>query len=262
MFNLKKHSNKPVNLLEAELILFDIKRTSTGYRLIVGDEQLEVSSLQECSKIIEEGISELKEHLWGLWQKLEHLSTVIANNEAGNRESIDNILFLNNVKKSFSLSSQFDDLGTVSSAIKQLLDIDINSVHNNLIVQFNQTFLSVKLLHRLIMIELYRLKVIRQCGKMGKVSGVGVEKVGSVSGPWANLDLPTQERVWPWDQAEEEYFSNRQKSRREQVRYNPEEAENTNGVFFVWVDQNRSPYRWTDRQIESPYKSRLLVSQP
>ena len=262
MFNLKKHSSgsKPVNLLLAELSSFDIERCAEGYKAKIGDEEVTISSLEECVAVVQEGTEELKEHLWEKWKELEYLSEVVAQNNAGNRESIDNILFLNNVKKSYLLSKRFDDLASTSEAIRRLFNIDINSVHNNVIVQFNRAALSVRLLHRLIMSELYRIKLIKKYQQLFKVAGVG--KMGGVSGPWANLDLPMKERVWEWDSGEEEYFSNREKSRKEQTRYNPEEAENTNGFFFVWQDLTRSPYTWDKRDTESPYKSRLLIQTP
>ena len=82
MFNLKKH-NKPIDLFQAELNAFDIHPSDGGYSILVGDENFSVDSLEECSFLIHNGISELKEHLWSLWQDLQHLSTVIRNNEGG-----------------------------------------------------------------------------------------------------------------------------------------------------------------------------------
>jgi len=109
------------------------------------------------------------------------------------------------------------------------------------------------------MTELYRLKVLDKYRSMEKIASM---KLAGIPGPWANLDLPMKERVWEWNSDEDEFFANREKSRKEQIRYNPEEAENTNGMFYVWQDLTRSPYSYYNRTTESPYKSRLLISQP
>jgi len=106
-------------------------------------------------------------------------------------------------------------------------------------------------MHRLIMSEIYRCLLIDRYLK--------ITKQAQISGPWANLDVPMQERKWEWDDTEEEYFRDRQTSRREQIRYNPENA-TSSGFFFVWVDKNRDPYKFEDMATDSPYKSRATMT--
>ena len=84
-------------------------------------------------------------------------------------------------------------------------------------------------------------------------------KEAQISGPWANLDLPMAERVWSWGE-DEEYFDQRSKARKEQVRYNPEYDKQ--GYFFVWQDLNRDPYSFDDMKTDSPYKSRHMITLP
>ena len=254
MFNLKSHKiTDDTELLKAELRVFDIKSSGNGYDICIGDDLLSAPTLQECSKLIDSGISELKQHLLETWQDLQHIAKKMLREDGQNSGSIDNLLFLNSVKNSFELSSIFSDLKSVSQIIRQLLDTDIASSDNRLILHFNDDYLRIQCLHKMVMIEIYRKQLIRRYMVMTKQA--------QISGPWANLDLPKEERMWEWDEGEEEYFANRQKSRREQIRYNPEN-QTKSGFYYVWQDLNRDPYRFEDMKEDSPYKSRHLLTVP
>lgn len=257
MFNLSQHSvgeNNSIQLLQSELSAFDIKKTKGGsYEIRVGDDNSRVRSLDEAANLINEAVEELKESLWENWNNLRDVAEIIVNNEHSNNGGLDNLLFLSNVKKSYLLSSIFTDLEEVNKSIQGLFNIDVANVSDHLISTYNLTYLKVKLIHRLVMREMYRLKLISHVKTMQK-------SAQSVSGPWANLDLPMKERVWEWDDGEEEYFSLRQKARREQVRYNPEYTKD--GFFYVWQDLTRDPYKFEGQNSDSPYKSRHMLQIP
>jgi hypothetical protein len=249
MFNLKNQNN-PTDLLDHELVSFDIvigPRISVG----IGDEMIESENLVECSRLINEAISEIKEHLWSRWHDLRNLSEVICNSSGQNLGSLENLLFLNGVKKIYFLSKRFSDLNDISESIKKLFYIDIVNIPSSLIIQFNHLYLSIKILHNLIMREIYRLFLIKRYQK--------ISKTAQISGPWSNLDLPMEERVWSAEE-DEEYFADREKARKDQVRYNPEVGKL--GYFYIWQDLARGPYDFNDMAIDSPYKSRLLLSRP
>ena len=254
MFNLKSHRiTDDTELLKAELRVFDITNSDNGYDICIGDEALTASTLPECDQLIDLGISELKQHLFETWHELQLVAQKMLREDGQNNGSLDNLLFLNAVKKSFELSSIFTDLKSISKTIRQLLDTDIASSDSQLIQHFNDDYLRIQCLHRLMMIELYRKRLIHRY--------MTVTKQAQISGPWSNLDLPIEERVWEWDDGEEEYFANRQRSRREQIRYNPENATRS-GFYYVWQDLNRDPYLFTDMEENSPYKSRRLLTVP
>lgn len=252
MFNLTKQSQVSNDILTDELRIFGvIDQPDTSYKCCVGDELVACNSIDECYNLIKQGISELKESLWSDWQDLANLATIIINSEHPNSGSLDNLVFLNSVKKSYLLSKVFSDLSEVSSVLKNLFNVDTAMVHENLVGKFNMLYLRIKLVHHLIMRESYRLQLISRSKKMNKTA--------QISGPWANLDLPMKERVWDWDE-DEEYFDDRSRARREQVRYNPEN--NKMGFYYVWQDLNRDPYLFEDMKEDSPYKSRHLLTIP
>ncbi len=255
MFNLRQHiagDNNSVQLLQSELSAFDIKRTKVGYEIRVGDDTSRVKSIDEAVKLINEALQELKSTLWESWNELRDVADIIINNDHSNDGGLDNLLFLSNVKKSFLLSSIFTDLEDINLSIRGLFNIDISKVSNHLISKYNSTYLKVKIVHRLTMREIYRIKLISRIKT--------IQKTAQVSGPWANLDLPMKERVWEWDDGEDEYFSHREKARREQVRYNPEYTKD--GFFYVWQDLTRDPYTFEGANSDSPYKSRHMLSIP
>jgi len=102
------------------------------------------------------------------------------------------------------------------------------------------------------MTELYRLKLIGRY--------LSLVKSAQTSGPWANLDLPIKERVWEWDEGEEEYFANREESRKAQTRYNPSYTKD--GYYLIWPEPRRDPYRFTDMLEEDPVPHRSLMAIP
>ncbi len=248
MFNLKSQ-NDQTNLLNHELVSFGII-ASPSISIEIGDETVEPDNLDECSRLINEAISEIKEHLWFHWHDLRNLSEVICNSSGQNLGSLENLLFLNGVKKLYFLSKRFSDLNDISESVKKLFYIDIVNVPSNLIVQFNHLYLNIKLLHNLIMREIYRLFLIKKYQE--------IFKTAQISGPWSNLDLPMEERIWSAEE-DEEYFAEREKSRKNQIRYNPEVGKM--GYFYIWQDLTRSPYDFKDMATDSPYKSRLLLTR-
>ncbi len=254
MFNLKSHNiTDDTELLKAELRAFDINNSIDGYNICIGDDVLSAQTLQECCELIDSGVTELKQHLFETWQDLQHITQKMLREDGQNSGSLDNLLFLNSVKKSFELSCIFSDLIPVSQTIRQLFDTDIASSDNRLILHFNDDYLRIQCLHKMVMIEIYRKQLIHRY--------MAITKQAQISGPWANLDLPKEERVWEWDEGEDEYFDNRQKSRREQIRYNPEN-QTKSGFYYVWQDLALDPYRFEDMKEDSPYKSRHLLTVP
>lgn len=251
MFNLKQHNSPQTDLLLEEMRVLGISPIEGGFKITVGDDLFDCFSPSECCQHIENGIEELRKEIWETWNDLGNVAEVILHNTSENSGSLNNLLFLNSVKKSFLLSRVFSDLREITNQLRSLFNIDIAEVHENLIHRFNSLYLRIRLIHYLIMSELYRLNVMHKWSR--------TTKQAQVSGPWANLDLPMQERLWEWDE-DEEYFENREKARREQVRYNPET--NMQGFFYVWQDLSRDPYLFTDMKKDSPYKSRMYLSIP
>jgi len=251
MFNLKAQKSPDSKaLLENELSALCILIEPDGYCLHLGDQDIKVNDLRETLPVIEEATKELKQSLLEKWHELAKLARSLVYTTGNNSGGLNNLIFVNSVKKSFLLSRVFLDLDPISRAIKDLFYVDPTSVSTDQMSKYNKIYLEIRLLHYLVMREMYRTRLIYKYLK--------VTKTAQISGPWSNLDLPMKERVWEWDEAEEEYFAQRTKARREQVRYNPEE--DRQGFYFVWQDLSTDPYKFEDMKSDSPYKSRHLLT--
>lgn len=258
MFNLNQHKIQDEKaLLKNELIAFDISLDSPGkYVIKIGDEELEMNSLSQCKKRIQEAIKELRSSIWEQWHQLANVAELILNNDFKNEGSIQNLIFLSMLKKIYFLSTLFPELDEISSLLYKLFNVDLSRISDRLISRFNFLSLYIRLIHRLIISELYRIRIIDRYQFLGKEA--------QVSGPWANLDLPMSERIWHWDGMENEYFRVRDKQIKEQLRYNPETltATPSSGFYYVWQDLTRGPYDFFDIRDESPYKHRLSLMIP
>lgn len=256
MFNLSQHAGiSDTDLLAKEIAIYEIVPETNGYKLGLGDECVHLKSLDECLKHISQGVEEIRDELWEEWKKLASICEDILNEDGKNIGTLDNLVFLNSVKNAFIFSRRFADLKEFSQLLRYLLDIDISDIHNELVAQFNKCYLKIKLMHRLITSERYRSVLIKRYQT--------VMKTAQISGPWANLDLPMQERMWDYEASDAELFENRRKARREQTRYNPENTKD--GYFYIWQDLTRDPYRYEEMSginSNSPYKSRHLIAIP
>lgn len=247
MFNLK-HSSSIDPILVNELEVFDILPLQQGYHIVVGDDTCHVANAQEGLDKIEDGINELREIVWNLWDDLDSLCLVILQNRSYNSSQLDNTMFLRHLKKIYILSQSFSGLSEITNNIRQLFSVDIVHIHGNLIKKFNHVAMKIMLTHYIIMREIYRTKLLRQYMK--------ISKSAQISGPWSNIDLPMAERMWSFDE-DEEYFDQRTKARQEQIRYNPEY---TQGFYYIWPEVgSREPYDFNDMGSDSPYKSRSQI---
>ncbi len=82
-----------------------------------------------------------------------------------------------------------------------------------------------------------------------------------IQGPWGNLDLPMQERVFKWDDVSEETYGRRadiQKQRRYVMGLEDYHSPNVK-VGYYWRELRNEPYLFSDADTESPYPHRNLL---
>ena len=241
-------------LLKCELNACGITQDDTKfYRIEIKNEDVLCADLEDCLNWSEKEINRLKKNLFENWQKIGDIARNITSYPEYNDScSLNNILFLNSVKKIYLLSTGFDELEEISSEIMKIFNVDISKIDESLVSQFNDVYLNIRILHDLLMKEIYRGMIIRQNAKF--------EKQASVAGSWANLDLVWEERIFPYDdQSEhEEYMRSRTKAKQQQLRYN---SEYRNGIYYTWQELRRNPYRFGDAK-SSPYPQRMQLSIP
>jgi hypothetical protein len=92
---------------------------------------------------------------------------------------------------------------------------------------------------------------------MGKkrVSQYEIKTAKGVAGPWSRLDLPMEERAFPFGFG----LRSREKGKQKQRRYR-KGLENYNndgrvGEGHYWRELRNEPYDWMNREYEDPYPS-------
>lgn len=117
-------------------------------------------------------------------------------------------------------------------------------------------------------ISLVNIFIIKKLIKIvHEKSSQSIEKLSytqGISGPFANLDLPMQERVFKWEDVEEE-TTLRQRDKQLQKRYTMGHDDEPEGFRegFYFREIRNEPYLFEDAATESPYPYRsVLWSQP
>jgi len=156
-----------------------------------------------------------------------------------------------------------DVLTSVRGQVKAALNKDIYDFPKSTISSIPDYKISLDWVFRRNSLLVYQMRLLR-FASLGElhVDSHSVKTARTVSGPWANLDLPMQERVWKWDDIEEE-MSGRNSDIAKQRRYRMG-LENYNGdgrvgEGFNWREIRNEPYSWADRSTESPYPSRSIL---
>jgi len=89
-----------------------------------------------------------------------------------------------------------------------------------------------------------------------KIDNIVVKVAKGVQGPWGNLDLPMEERVFNWDDVSGETYG-RDKDKRMQQRYlmgyDNYNKSGKVGEGYYWRELRNEPFAWKDRYTDSPY---------
>lgn len=252
-FNLKNHvktaNNTILQLLQNEMKVFGISFDQGKCQISLGDEDFLVNSIEEAQNLIKDGLKELKEYLLSSWKDLEQLSKIIIQSNDNNDPSLDNIVFLNSAKKAYYLSKEFTELEEITKILYNVFNCDIKKVDKNIIDRFNHKYIEINVVHKVILNELYRNRLLDRFALNEKTAQTV---------PTANLDIPMSERLYEY-KTEEEVITQRSDARKSQPRYNPEYT--SNGFYFVFQDRNRDPYSFYDKD-DSPYPSSSYARIP
>jgi hypothetical protein len=150
-------------------------------------------------------------------------------------------------------------------AIRGSLDKDINSFAKDVVSSIPDYRIAIEWVWRRVS-RLHYLCTILKFALRGKgyVSQKRLIEAAAFSGPWSNLNLHMKERVFKWNEIEEE-VEGRQRDIRNQRRYRMG-LENYNndgrvGEGFFWREIRNEPYLWSDRENESPYPGRSLLQR-
>jgi len=198
------------------------------------------------------------------------------------KEPIDHLsisLFINNIKSLYNfadfLTSHFvfknkDLQKNLCSDLYDDLNSDYTQYSKDIIFSFPEYKISLDWIFRKILLlnhivamltlarrgpnKINRIK-IKNASALNKIKTIYAR---GISGPWANLDLPTLERVYPYADIAEEMEGRRSDIRAQERYWLGFEGYNTAGVNegFYWRELRNEPYLFEDSKTESPYPSR------
>jgi len=199
---------------------------------------------------------------YSLWEKIYELLE---------EENYNDICYDENLKKLFIFSLKdlqkllycFEecDNSIFSQIIDNSLKRDINSYNNDQIDLLIDYKISIDWIFRLINRLRYLISLL-QCSMDPKVrkGEISIFKMArGVSGPWANLDLPKQERMYAF---ENEELRGRSRDKRYQRRYQ-KGLDNYNapgvGDGHYFREVRNEPFSWYSRKHDSPYPGRSTL---
>jgi len=214
-------------------------------------------------RMIKKSVNKHRRILASLWDNAcDSLSVINLTEEQFHDENMKK-LFIFTLKDMSKFLLMFDELqgSFLSNCVEQSLNRDINSFSSEQISKIIDYKISIDWIHRTIQRLLYICNLLgfAAIGRK-KISTYDIKTAKGISGPWANLDLPTLERVYPFEQEESD---GRQKDKEKQRRYR-KGLENYNndgrvGEGHYWRELRNEPYSWYDNDSESPYPHRNLL---
>jgi len=219
------------------------------------DEKFSFDQIRMSLKSITKDNKKILLRLWG------EVSEVLQKKETGDSDEMSELLFVPAIKGLYVLSSQFKYLkeNGVCESLKAALSSDSNSFSRlvmNKVIDFR---LAIEWMHHLIRRNMY-LQYLIEYHRIS-LKSKNVEASG-VSGPWSNLDLPMEERVFEWKDIEEE-VAGREKDKRNQRRYrmgleNYGTGDHSPNEGFYWREMRNEPYSFGD-ESSNPYPHRNLL---
>ena len=145
--------------------------------------------------------------------------------------------------------------------VSQVLSKDIKTFSKNQIYFIPDYKISIDWISRNISRLLY-ISDLLSLASMGKnrVSKMEIKTAGGIAGPWSRLNLPMQERVFPFGFGLKSREQGKQKQRRYRKGLENYNNDGRVGEGFYWRELRNEPYDWINRDFEDPYPSRKMYT--
>lgn len=177
-------------------------------------------------------------------------------------------LFIFSVKELYELSVRFSESdkklkkfifdNDISSKFKSCIDGDYQDFSNDIILSLPDFKIAIDFIYRKNCLLSYLASLLKLVKKeKTRINNIIIKEARGVQGPWGNLDLPKLERVFSWDDIQEE-VAGRDRDKRQQKRYRMGHDNYSKGdkfgEGFYWREMANEPYSWDNRYTDSPYK--------
>jgi len=144
-------------------------------------------------------------------------------------------------------------------AISKALSRDINSFSKNQVYSTTDYKLSIDWISRSISRLLY-LSDLLSFASMGRkrISEFDITTAAGIAGPWSRLQIPMEERKFPFGYGLKAREKGKQKQDRYVAPFDNYNNDGSTGEGHYWREMRNEPFSWFDREDESPYPSMRL----
>jgi len=250
-------------ILKKELDYYGVRLLEHGKCQIHNDtESPKIQGVIKTARQISKSINKKIEIFSSLWKELVE---ILNREDAPDKKIIDERiikLFIFSLKDLSKFLLCFEELdgSEFEIAISNSLNKDIKFFSKEQIYSVSDYKISIDWAHRLIsrLIYIRKLLIFASCGRK-KIAEYDIKMAKGISGPWAHLDLPMQERVFPF--GGELHARDTQKKRQRRYRKGLENYNKPGvGEGHYWRELRNEPFSWADRGHDDPYPSRSMLS--
>lgn len=192
-----------------------------------------------------------------LWNEVSEILKEPSPKNGKSAEGIDNIFIhsLQGLKRMVYLFPGLTNFAQVEDSLCWALSRDINEFSYRTMSKIIEYKLAIEWVSHIVAKNLYIKALITRYAKFLINRDVTIAK--GVHGPFTNLDLPMQERVFDWSSISDE-VAGREKDKQKQSRYTMG-LEGYNDPYvnegFVWRELKNEPFLW-GKEGENPYPHR------
>jgi hypothetical protein len=250
-------------LLEKELNYYGIRLINNKKCQITDDDgKSKTQGVIKTIRILNKYAKDQKAMLLSLWKDVEK----ILQKSDVNVDIIDDrmiTLFIFSLKDFIKYLQCFEDSEKTEyyDIVSKSLSRDIKTFNKTQIYSIPDYKIAIDWISRNISRLLYICNLL-SLASMGrsKVSKLKIKTAGGIAGPWSRLDLPMEERMFPFGFGLKE----REKGKQTQNRYTKGLMNYNNdgrvGEGHYWRELRNEPFDWFDRESEDPYPSRKMLS--
>jgi len=227
------------------------------------NEQSKVQGVIRTIRDINGSIKEQKKMLLDLWNNVVSvLSEQNYSAEILDERMVNLFLFSLKDMVKYLLCFENSEQSKYYEVISSSLNRDINSFSKTQVYEIPDYKIAIDWISRVISKLLYVSNLLA-FASMGpkKVAKYDIKTAKGISGPWAHLDLPMLERVFPFGDEIQQRERGKQKQRRYRKGLENYNNDGRVGEGHYWRELRNEPFSWFDRGTEDPYPSRSLLSR-
>jgi hypothetical protein len=251
-------------LLEKELKYYGIELINHRKCRICENGEKTVRGVIRTIRDVNQSVKKKKQILLLLWDEVVDilLEQNLKNNNIVDDKLVNLFLFSLKDMVKFLLCFENAEKSKYYQVISSCLNRDIKSFDRQQICKIPDYKISIDWVSRIINRLLYISKLLA-FASMGhkRISKYKIKTARGISGPFAHLDLPMEERVFPFGEEVQDRERVKQKQRRYQRGLENYNNDGRVGEGYYWRELRNEPFSWFDRNFEDPYPSRYLLSR-